>query len=352
MKNIYIASLDKFAGKGMLCLALSFIAKAERKKIGYFKPIGSSFIRIGEETIDEDVRFFKSLLNLEEDEDLLCPLLLTPDVILNFLMGKKDINDNLILNAYKKIQQDKDIIFIDGIGRLSEGYGLNLPFQDLVNSLEAQVVLVAAYTSELIVDGICMAKNILKDKLAGVVINKVPEGKFEMLKDLFTNFLKKRGINALAIIPEDKILSSVSVAGIIEKLEGEVLCCPEKTEELVENLAVGAMNVESALRYFRRIQDKAVITGGDRGDIQLAALETSTKCLILTGSNYPPAPVLSKAEEVGVPVIAVKGDSLQAIERIEEVMGRLHIEGIKKVERVKTIVDNYFNKEKILELWK
>jgi len=54
---------------------------------------------------------------------------------------------------------------------------------------------------------------------------------------------------------------------------------------------VGAMNVDSALAHFRRQPNKAVITGGDRPDIQLAALETSTRCLILTG-NLPPNPLI------------------------------------------------------------
>jgi BioD-like phosphotransacetylase family protein len=39
---------------------------------------------------------------------------------------------------------------------------------------------------------------------------------------------------------------------------------------------VGAMSAENALSYFRRKAHKVVITGGDRPDIQLAALETST----------------------------------------------------------------------------
>ncbi len=36
-----------------------------------------------------------------------------------------------------------------------------------------------------------------------------------------------------------------------------------------------------------RGENMAVITGGDRTDLQLAALETSTTCLILTGSISP-----------------------------------------------------------------
>ena len=47
---------------------------------------------------------------------------------------------------------------------------------------------------------------------------------------------------------------------------------------------LGAMGAELALKFFRTKPDKIVITGGDRADIQLAALETDTKCLVLTGN--------------------------------------------------------------------
>ena len=57
------------------------------------------------------------------------------------------------------------------------------------------------------------------------------------------------------------------------------------------------------MTYFRRKPNKAVITGGDRADIQLAALETSTRCLILTGNLYPSPAVLNRAEELCVPVL-------------------------------------------------
>ena len=67
-------------------------------------------------------------------------------------------------------------------------------------------------------------------------------------------------------------------------------------------LTVGAMTADAALSRFRRSSNKAVITGGDRTDIQLAALETSTTCLILTGNLRPSPLVIKQAEEFGIAV--------------------------------------------------
>ena len=68
--------------------------------------------------------------------------------------------------------------------------------------------------------------------------------------------------------------------------------------------------------------NKAVITGGDRPDIQLAAMETSTRCLILTGNIRPEAQIISRAEEEGIPILSTHHDTMTTIERIEGFFGK------------------------------
>ena len=111
--------------------------------------------------------------------------------------------------------------------------------------------------------------------------------------------------------------------------------------ELMQPSTLGdiAMGAESALTYFRRKPHKAVITGGDRTDIQLAALETSTRCLILTGNLYPPPVVLDRAEELGVPVLLSNLDTLSAVDIIDEYFGRSRFQQPAKVERFTALLE-------------
>ena len=104
-------------------------------------------------------------------------------------------------------------------------------------------------------------------------------------------------------------------------------------DELVEDFSVGAMNVESALRHFQHVHNKAVVTGGDRADIQLAALETSTRCLILTGGLHPDARILARAQEASVPIILTQEDTLTTIERIERMSGKMRVREPQKIQR-------------------
>ena len=117
----------------------------------------------------------------------------------------------------------------------------------------------------------------------------------------------------------------------------------ECSDELVEHMLVGAMSVESALSYFRRKPNKAVITGGDRADIQLAALETSTRCLILTGNIYPSPAVINRAEELCVPVLLTRLDTLATIEIIENFFGKSRFQQPQKVERFSELMGEHFD---------
>jgi BioD-like phosphotransacetylase family protein len=127
----------------------------------------------------------------------------------------------------------------------------------------------------------------------------------------------------LGVIPRRAELVAPTVADIYERIGGEILVHEDKLDGIVEEIMIGAMTLESALSFFRRAVNKAVITGGDRADIALAALETDTSVLILTGNLYPDVRVLARAEEKGVPVILVPYDTYTTVELVGELVGRI-----------------------------
>ena len=110
---------------------------------------------------------------------------------------------------------------------------------------------------------------------------------------------------------------SISIGELAEILKGEILNCPEQSGESVENLMVGAMCIDPAPLYFSARPNKAVITRGDRADIQLGALETPTKCLVLTGGVKPIASVIQRADEQQVPIIIVAKDTATTLSELE-----------------------------------
>ncbi|HEX2988438.1 MAG TPA: DRTGG domain-containing protein, partial [Chloroflexota bacterium] len=199
--------------------------------------------------------------------------------------------------------------------------------------------------NEMVADPILEAKKCMGDRLLGVVLNSVPLGMIGFATDTLTPFLEKKGVKVYAILPEDKMMMAVTVGELVQRLGGRVISGQDRMDNLVEGVMVGAMGVENALTYFRRKLNKAVITGGDRPDIQLAALETSTKCLILTGNLYPSPMILGRADELGVPVVLVQQDTLTAAGLVEQSFAEVQFHQPKKIEHFEKVLETHFNYE-------
>ena len=117
---------------------------------------------------------------------------------------------------------------------------------------------------------------------------------------------------------------------------------------MVESLTIGAMNVNSALGYFRQGQNKAVVTGGDRTDLQLAALETSTSCLILTGHMDPQPLIISRAEDVEVPILSVDLDTLSTVEIVDQAFGKVRLQEKIKVGCIQELIAKNLDFERFI----
>lgn len=121
---------------------------------------------------------------------------------------------------------------------------------------------------------------------------------------------------------DDRRAISMSVGELAEIVHGTILNSPEKSGEIIENLMVGAMCIDPAPLYFNQKTMKAVITRGDRADIQLGALETPTQCLVLTGGTGPLPSILQHAQEKQVPIIVSEQNTEDVLSEIEMGLAR------------------------------
>jgi len=342
---LYITSIETFSGKSAICVGLIRRLLEDGYRVGYIKPVSTTAQLIGGQLIDQDAQFIAHTFGLPEPNEVLSPVKLTPACVEAILTGQEVTNfETRLVEAYRRVSKDRDVVIMEGGGSLREGYIVGLPTAYVAELFDARELVVIKYTNDLqLVDDVLTAKARLGNSMLGVVLNSVPRQRMPFVEEIVSPALSKRKIGVYAVLPQERLLLSISVGQLAEVLDGEILCCPEASEELVEHLMVGAMSVDSALTYFRRKPNKAVITGGDRPDIQLAALETSTKCLILTGNLQPSPIILGRAEEVGVPMILVKQDTLTAVEIIEQFFGKTRFHQDKKVQRFEQLLAERFD---------
>jgi len=340
MIPLYINSTATYSGKSLLALGMGIKFKRDGYSLGYFKPVGWLPVNIKGEIADQDAVFMKEALDLKESLDQICPVVMTQDMIESSYEGKAQGLDKKIMDSFRNMYQDKDIVLIGGAGSLFEGGFIGARAIELAAALNARILLVDLFRDGIAtIDSLLYAQELLGDRLIGGVINRVAPDKIDFVRKKVLPFLAKREIDVLGVIPEDRTLGAISVRHLAEILCGSVICAEHKLDELVEGFMVGAMSPEHALFYFQRQKNIAVITGGDRPDIQLAALETSVKGVILTGGFHPNDIIIARAVEREVPLILVDQDTFSVVQRFESMLGRLELREEKKVKRAKELVD-------------
>ena len=352
MNPVFIASKNSHAGKTFISIGLGLALIERGFKISYIKPFGKTAIKKGKDIVDEDALFIKESLGLTDPVSVVSPFIFTFEAQNAIYDSKTSHIKENVLSAINTALNDKDIVLIGGAGDVFEGTVIGIDALTIINETKAKALVVDIWIGELTIDTFVSHKKLLGDNFIGAIINKVPANLYNHVKEKAVPFLEKQGIPVFGVFKKDKVLDAITVRHLIEVLNGGVLCCEDKLDEFVENFSVGAMDVDTALSYFRKISNKAVITGAHRTDIQLVAMETSTKCIILTGGMFTNDVVIGRAQTKGIPVISVPTDTFTTVEKIEKIMGKTMIREKSKVSRSKDIISAEFDMERFLKIIK
>ncbi|MCB2179970.1 phosphotransacetylase family protein [bacterium] len=351
MKSIYITSVDKYSGKTALSLVIGKLLKAKDLKVGYLKPLSFQPWRIGDKIADEDAAFVREVLQLSTQPWDLSPIVITPE-FLSERLQMEDQSDllELVKEKDKAAAAGNDVMIYEGGGSLREGYVVDLQTHKMAQELNSKALAIVRYKDKRhLVDDALAAKSRLGNLLMGVIFNRVPSDANDFICKDVIPYLKSKGVTVYGLLPETKTLEALTLQEAFDVLDAELLTEYYNPEGLIEALMVGAMTAEAALSRFRKQPNKAVITGGDRSDIQLAALETSTACLILTGNLHPSPLVVKQAEDLGVAIFLVPSSTMETVEKLEQVFGKTRMGQHTKLDKFEKLVNQFVDVDQLFK---
>ena len=348
MKALYFSGK---AGGGKTATALGIGLKLRREglKISYFKPIG--FRKGTVKKDDDDVFLMREIFDLPFSSETISPV----TVNAHYLTARFIKEDHGLLNrikeAYAKCSDGYDLVLIDG--SIEPYVGLNQGLDDfsLAEALNASALPVIKADDDFHLDQNLLYLDLWKCKnvdIIGTIFNNVSQTQWNKSSSIYKPLVEEKGYAVMGIIPRQTEISAPTVAEFFDVVHGEVLAAPDHMNRIVEEVVVGTMTIESALGYLRRAPNKVLVTGGDRSDMALTALETSTSAIIFTGGLYPDVRVLSRAEEKGVPVILVHQDTYSTLENLHSVYRSIHPQNKEAIKLVERTIDKYVDWKTIL----
>ncbi len=352
LKVLYLSSLEESVGKSFLSIGFIQKLKKEGKKFAYFKPIGipkSAFTN----KADPDVGFIlNTVYQTELPYDFISPVSI-PDAYYVDLIDapRKEESLQKIKDAYEKITEDMDYIIIEGNPSIRKFIRIGLDDVTIAQMLGINdLIYVCKTSSDRVIDNLFFTRKYFEYRdinIKGIIFNKIDFEYVARIKELTEDHINKYDIPVLGIIEKSLELFSPRVNEIKEQIGGELINeqASSGLGNLVETFLIGAMNAQAALKYLRQVKRAAFITGGDRTDMAMAALEQDVSALILTGFIQPDMSVITLANKKEIPIILSPSDTYTTMRNLERLKP-----GIQKdeMEKVLELIEKEINWDLIL----
>ncbi|MBI2869153.1 MAG: phosphotransacetylase family protein [Chloroflexi bacterium] len=316
MVALYIVSANAAAGKTAVCAGLARHLQASGKKVGYIKiSAGSS-----PDGASRDTAFLKQILSEDEAS----------------LVAAEPGGMAAALKEACGRAAGKDVVLVEGVLGPAGDDPLSQASYQAARAVDASVI--ALETAAGLATRFTNPYKGFGAAFLGIIVNKVPRSRLESYHDKYRSQLDALGVKLLGVLPESRGLVSLTVEELAGAVQGKLTGAADKSAALLENLMLGAMSVDSGLLYYGRIKDKAAVLRSDRPDMQLAALETPTRCLVLCGDNPPIRSVLFKAEHRGVPVVITGLGVSEVVGKIEEALEKSRFNQAAKLAKLEEIM--------------
>ncbi len=344
MKRIILASLREAAGKTSI---ITGIASNITKNFGYMKPLGDRLIYRRKKNWDYDSNFIIDRFNLSHEPESIT--MAFSHSKLWHVYDEEGIKKTLIEMA-ETVGTDRDVLFIECGKDLCFGASVHLDALSLARHLEGDLSIVISGDNDMIMDDITFIHKYIDRSgisFAGVIINKVRDS--TDFENTHLASITDMGIPVLGIIPFEEMLTYFTISSIAERLFAKVIAGDGGMNNVVKNILVGAMSVSEAMRApaFNK-EKKLLITGGDRSDMILAALETDVSGIVLTGNLLPPPNIISKGNERNIPIILVTLDTFQAAKQIDDMVALLSKENEDKIRRLSSLIKKHVKVNEII----
>lgn len=356
-KAIYIATSDQNSGKSIITLGLMSILIGKTAKVGYFRPIVEDFID-GE--LDNHIETVLSYFNLDiKFEDAYA--ITKSKLIKKKNKGKIGEVLDLIIEKYKKLEEQFDFVLVEGTSFTGEGTSIELDLNVLIaKNLGIPTIIIGSgvgKTLDELVDSLYLVYDSFKVKeveVLSVFANKVQPENIELVtkglqKSLPANVL----INTIPLISS---LNNPTMQEIVNELDAKVLFGGTYLNNEIGHFSVGAMQLHN---YLVHLHDNAlVITPGDRSDIILGALQAnesvnypSISGIILTGNIIPEESILKLIEGLSaiVPIISVDGGTYNITNKIGAIKSKIYANNTHKIETSISTFEKYVSVESLSE---
>jgi phosphate acetyltransferase len=329
---------------GLTTIALGLVSALDRRgiRVAFFKPIAQT--GEGDTGPDRSTHFVRATTSLRPSDSI--PLATATKTIaeqgLDALMGQ-------VIAAYHESTGSADVVVAEGLLPEAGDSYLGLVSQELVKTLNAQVILVASRadkTTDQIDDQIEYAAKLFGgvEKILGVILNRHPAAGNETSQSLANRYrsesklLQREHLHLIGVVPQSPELTYCRTIDVQRHLNAEILSAGEMEKRRVKSTHLLARTVPNLLHTLA--PGAILLTPADRSDtiiaIALAALsQVPIAGLILVGDTNLDERIIQfcqPAFETGLPLLRVGSNSYDTATRLHQLSSEVPIDDLERIQ--------------------
>jgi BioD-like phosphotransacetylase family protein len=362
MMKVFIAATRQNDGKTTVALGLIANFLKRYSSVGYCKPVGHEYRTIDGQRIDKDAVLMQTAFDLPGNLKDMSPIIVYSGFTREYIHGQlqKEDLDEMLLTSFRKIEEQNDIVLIEGTGHAGVGSVFDMSNAHVAHMLNSKVILVTRAGIGRPIDEIMLNRALFENNdvgILGVIINKVDGHHLEKIRVEAGAGLERLGIPLLGVIPFARELSSPTFGQVMEEFSSaSILSGEEHLDNRISDFLIGTMSPSEAMNYLKDKEEVLLIVPGTREDMIMMALslvQISGSQLIsgiLVTKGVEPHPnILMFVRQLDIPMVLVDELSFRSATIINNLLVKIRPNDIDKINRASQMVESYIDVQQVVD---
>jgi BioD-like phosphotransacetylase family protein len=357
-RKIFIAATGQNCGKTTTSLSLMHLARKKYKRVGFIKPLGPKLIKYKGRDVDMDAALIAKVYGLDDDIELMSPVVLHPDTTRKVLAGEVS-RESLMekaKDAFAVMEEKYDFLIVEGAGHSGVGAVVGLNNAVIAQMLGAPVMMVAGGGIGNVIDAVHLNLALFREagaQVVGILPNKLLADKRERTLNYLTMSFGRNGISVVGGFNFSPILAHPTLRHIAQFLDADMRATKVQSSEICHHIQLGAASCQRVVDILK--DSTLLVVTGSRDEllVTIASLyhihEYRQKLagVLITGTNNVSPMTQKILDDTGLPYIRCPRLTADVFTAVTDDVSKITADDSQKIRLVQSLAEKEIDFEAI-----
>ncbi|MBW2688708.1 MAG: AAA family ATPase [Deltaproteobacteria bacterium] len=349
-RKVFIAATGQDCGKTTTSLSLLHLARKKYRRIGFIKPVGPKLSRYNDLWVDKDAALIAKVFDLEDDIELMSPVVLQPGdtrKVLDGVLPKAQLEKQLV-EACRELEKRCDFLIIEGAGHSGVGSVIGLSNARVARLLDAPVLLISGGGIGHVIDDVSM--NLALYKMEGADVRIVMPNKLIAEKrDRTLEYMGKAFADQKFIIQGgfnySPILAGPTLQHIAKIFDLPLKATHEQAMHIIKGIQLAAASTEKVVEILKPSTLLLVNSSRDELLVMLATLyhipehRANLSGVLISGVNTISKLTQQVLDDSDLPFMRSEQHTTAVFQTVTRDVSKITADDLEKISLVKELAE-------------